>query len=81
MRDILDRRRDPVTDFPPLQPGKPAVAPGYFDWIRNSTYTEYRKRWSIRERYPNMQVPVLHIGPQVPDMTVAAPRGTPPLLS
>ncbi|WP_378731212.1 CocE/NonD family hydrolase [Nocardia brasiliensis] len=49
----------PYKDFPPLQPNNPAVAPWYFDWIRNSTYNDYWKKWSIRERYPNVKVPVL----------------------
>ncbi|MFI6957478.1 CocE/NonD family hydrolase [Nocardia sp. NPDC050408] len=51
----------PYKDFPPLQPNNPAVAPWYFDWIRNSTRNDYWKQWSIRDRYPNVQVPVLDI--------------------
>lgn len=51
----------PYKDFPPLQPGNPAVAPWYFDWIRNSVRNDYWKQWSIRDRYPNVRVPVLDI--------------------
>ncbi|MFG1795269.1 CocE/NonD family hydrolase [Nocardia sp. NPDC049149] len=49
----------PYKDFPPLQPGNPAVASWYFDWIRNSTYNDYWKRWSIREHYQDVKIPVL----------------------
>lgn len=51
----------PYKDFPPLQPGNPAVAPWYFDWIRNSTYNDSWRNRSIRERYQNVQVPVLNM--------------------
>ncbi|WP_373864723.1 CocE/NonD family hydrolase [Nocardia pseudovaccinii] len=51
----------PYKDFPPLQPNNPVVAPWYFDWIRNSTRNDYWKQWSIRDRYPNVRVPVLDI--------------------
>ncbi|MFI7666951.1 CocE/NonD family hydrolase [Nocardia sp. NPDC049526] len=51
----------PYKDFPPLQPNNPAVASWYFDWIRNSARNDYWKQWSIRDRYPNVQVPVLDI--------------------
>ncbi|OAT67420.1 peptidase [Mycobacteroides immunogenum] len=50
----------PYKDLPPMQPGNPAVAPWYFDWIRHSTRDDYWKRWSIRDRYQNVKVPVLH---------------------
>ncbi|MFD6162743.1 CocE/NonD family hydrolase [Nocardia sp. NPDC060256] len=49
----------PYKDFPPMQPGNPAVAPWYFDWIHNSTYNVSWKNRSIRERYQNVKVPVL----------------------
>ncbi|MFX0577337.1 CocE/NonD family hydrolase [Nocardia nepalensis] len=51
----------PYKDFPPLQPGNPAVAAWFFDWIRNSVRNDYWKQWSIRDRYPNVRVPVLDI--------------------
>ncbi|WP_405168105.1 CocE/NonD family hydrolase [Nocardia sp. NBC_01499] len=51
----------PYKDFPPLQPGNPAVASWFYDWIRNSTRNDYWKQWSIRDRYQNVQVPVLDI--------------------
>ncbi|MFI7002097.1 CocE/NonD family hydrolase [Nocardia sp. NPDC050175] len=49
----------PYKDFPPMQPGNPAVAPWYFDWIHNSTYNDSWKNRSVRERYQNVKVPVL----------------------
>lgn len=50
----------PYQDLPPMQPGDLRVAPWYFDWIRHSTRDDYWKRWSIRDRYQNVTVPVLH---------------------
>ncbi len=50
----------PYQDLPPMQPGNPHVAPWYFEWIRHATRDEYWKRWSIRDRYENVKVPVLH---------------------
>ena len=49
----------PYKDLPPLQPANPAVAPWYFDWIAHSARDDYWKRWSIRDRYANVKVPVL----------------------
>ena len=49
----------PFKDLPPMQPASPTVAPWYFDWIRHSTRDDYWARWSIRDRYPNVRVPVL----------------------
>ncbi|WP_167479505.1 CocE/NonD family hydrolase [Nocardia arthritidis] len=49
----------PYKDFPPFQPTNPAVAPWFYDWIRNSTRNDYWKQWSIRDRYQNVKVPVL----------------------
>ncbi|RJO68192.1 CocE/NonD family hydrolase [Nocardia panacis] len=51
----------PYQRFPPLRPDDPEVAPWFFDWIRNPTRTDYWQRWSIRDRYANVQVPVLDI--------------------
>jgi putative CocE/NonD family hydrolase len=51
----------PYKDFPPLHPGSSTVAPWYFDWIRHSARDDYWKRWSIRDRYPSVKVPVLDI--------------------
>ncbi|MFA4084030.1 CocE/NonD family hydrolase [Mycobacteroides salmoniphilum] len=50
----------PYQDLPPMQPGNPHVAPWYFEWIRHATRDDYWKRWSIRDRYENVKVPVLH---------------------
>ncbi len=64
--EAADKERDrwlnflPYQDLPPMQPGNPHVAPWYFEWIRHSTRDEYWKRWSIRDRYENVKVPVLH---------------------
>jgi putative CocE/NonD family hydrolase len=46
-------------DLPPMQPTSPTVAPWYFDWIRHSTRDDYWTRWSIRDHYPAVHVPVL----------------------
>ncbi|MUL80492.1 MULTISPECIES: CocE/NonD family hydrolase [unclassified Mycolicibacterium] len=51
----------PFKDLPPLQPGNPAVAPWYFDWIEHSTRDDFWQRVSIRERYGSVRVPVLDI--------------------
>lgn len=51
----------PYQDFPPLQPGNPAVAPWYFDWLRHSRRDDYWKPWSIRDNYAEVNVPVLDI--------------------
>ncbi|MCU1641932.1 MAG: peptidase [Nocardia sp.] len=51
----------PYKDFPPMQPGNPAVAPWFFDWIRHSARDDYWKQWSIREHYPQVQIPVLDV--------------------
>ncbi len=51
----------PFKDLPPMQPASPTVAPWYFDWIRHSTRDDYWARWSIRDRYPNVRVPVLDV--------------------
>ncbi|TDZ79934.1 Cocaine esterase [Mycobacteroides salmoniphilum] len=64
--DAANKERDrwlnflPYQDLPPMQPGNPHVAPWYFEWIRHATRDEYWKRWSIRDRYENVKVPVLH---------------------
>ncbi|MGH3643309.1 MAG: CocE/NonD family hydrolase [Mycobacterium sp.] len=50
----------PFKDLPPMQPGNPAVAPWYFDWIRHSTRDAFWRQFSIRDRYPSVTVPVLH---------------------
>jgi putative CocE/NonD family hydrolase len=49
----------PYKDLPPLQPGNSAVAPWYFKWIRHSAHDDYFKRWSIRDHYAAVKVPVL----------------------
>jgi putative CocE/NonD family hydrolase len=51
----------PYKDLPPLQPQSPTVAPWYFDWIRHSARDDYWKRWSIRQRYSAVKVPVLDV--------------------
>jgi putative CocE/NonD family hydrolase len=50
----------PFKDLPPMQPANPAVAPWYFDWIAHSRRDEFWQRVSIRDRYANVTVPVLH---------------------
>ena len=51
----------PFNDLPPMQPDSPTVAPWYFDWIRHSTRDDFWRAVSIRDRYPVVRVPVLHI--------------------
>jgi uncharacterized protein len=51
----------PFKDLPPLQPTNPVVAPWYFDWIRHSTRDDFWRQFSIRDRYPQVKVPVLDI--------------------
>ncbi len=51
----------PFKDLPPMQPQNPAVAPWYFDWIRHSTRDDFWKKFSIRDRYPSVTVPVLDV--------------------
>jgi uncharacterized protein len=51
----------PFKDLPPMQPADPKIAPWYFDWIRHWTRDDYWKRWSIRDRYSSVKVPVLDI--------------------
>lgn len=50
----------PFKDLPPMQPQNAAVAPWYFDWIRNSARDDFWRQFSIRDRYPSVKVPVLH---------------------
>ncbi|MUL67627.1 peptidase [Mycobacterium sp. CBMA 234] len=50
----------PQQDLPPMQPHNPAVAPWYFDWVRHNTRDDFWQRLSIRDRYPAVQIPVLH---------------------
>ncbi|MET0476135.1 MAG: CocE/NonD family hydrolase [Mycobacterium sp.] len=50
----------PFKDLPPMQPANPAVAPWYFDWIRHSTRDDFWRQFSIRDRYSDVTVPVLH---------------------
>ena len=51
----------PYKDLPVLQPQSPAVAPWYFDWISHWTRDDYWTRWSIRDRYASVKVPVLDV--------------------
>jgi uncharacterized protein len=51
----------PYKDLPPLEPASPTVAPYYFDWIRHSARDDFWKQWSIRDRYPQVTVPVLDV--------------------
>lgn len=51
----------PFGELPPLQPHNPAVAPWYFDWIHHSTRDDFWRRFSIRDRYSSVKVPVLDV--------------------
>ncbi len=37
-------------------------APYYLDWLKHDTYDEYWKKSSIRNLYPQITVPVMHVG-------------------
>mgnify|MGYP000125410995 CR=1 FL=1 len=50
----------PQQELPPMQPHNPAVAPWYFDWVRHNTRDEFWQRISIRDKYPQVRIPVLH---------------------
>jgi uncharacterized protein len=50
----------PFKDLPPMQPGNPAVAPWYFDWIHHSARDDFWRQFGIRDRYPSVTVPVLN---------------------
>lgn len=51
----------PYQSLPPMQPGNPAVAPWYFDWLRHSARDDFWKHVSIRDRYDAVKVPVLNV--------------------
>lgn len=51
----------PYRDLPVMAPRDPAVAPWYYDWIAHSSRDDYWKRWSIRDRYPSVRIPVLNV--------------------
>ncbi|WP_211342942.1 CocE/NonD family hydrolase [Actinomadura pelletieri] len=52
----------PLRKFPPLYPKDERVAPYFYDWIKHPSYDSYWKRWAIRDRYPQVQVPSLNYG-------------------
>ena len=51
----------PYQSLPVLQPGNSAVAPWYFDWVTHSSRDAFWRKWSIRDRYPSVRVPVLDV--------------------
>ena len=51
----------PYAALPVLRPADPAVAPWYFQWIDHGTRDNFWTRWSIRDRYPSVKVPVLDV--------------------
>jgi len=50
----------PLKDFPPLFPNDPRVAPYFFDWLKHPDNDAYWQRWSLRNRYQQINVPALH---------------------
>lgn len=50
----------PLSELPLLRQNH--LAPYFFDWLAHPTWDEYWKRWSIRTRYAQIQVPALHCG-------------------
>ena len=51
----------PYADLPIMRPADPVLAPWYFQWIAHSARDDFWKRWSIRDRYPSVRVPVLDL--------------------
>ncbi|MBI4276882.1 MAG: CocE/NonD family hydrolase [Armatimonadetes bacterium] len=49
----------PLRAFAPLRDHD--IAPYYDDWLEHERYDEYWRRWSIDERYEQIDVPALHI--------------------
>ncbi|WUI01261.1 CocE/NonD family hydrolase [Spirillospora sp. NBC_00431] len=52
----------PLNKWPPLYPKDERVAPYYYDWVKHPSNDAYWKRWSTRERYPQITVPALNYG-------------------
>ncbi len=52
----------PIRTYPWLMPDRPEVAGFFFDWVKHSDRDEYWRRWSIRERWPQVRVPALVAG-------------------
>ena len=50
----------PIRTYPWLMPDRPEVAGFFFDWVKHSDRDEYWRRWSIRERWPQVRVPALN---------------------
>jgi putative CocE/NonD family hydrolase len=50
----------PIRTYPWLMPDRPEVAGFFFDWVKHSDRDEYWRRWSIRERWPQVKVPALN---------------------
>jgi len=50
----------PIKDYPWLSADRPKVAHHFYDWIKHHTWDDYWKRWSIRTRYTQVQVPALN---------------------
>ena len=50
----------PIKDYPWLFPDRQDVAPYFYDWVEHDTWDDYWKRWSIRTRYGDVQVPALN---------------------
>ena len=53
-------RHLPIKDYPWLFPDRRDVAPYFYDWVEHDTWDDYWKRWSIRTRYGDVQVPALN---------------------
>jgi putative CocE/NonD family hydrolase len=52
----------PLSTYPWLSPGEPAVAGFFYDWIKHNTWDDYWRQWSIRARYSRVLVPALNFG-------------------
>src|SRR5262245_25919780 len=50
----------PIREYPWLSHDRREVAPYFYDWVQHNTWDDYWKQWSIRTRYPQVQVPALN---------------------
>ncbi len=51
----------PLDEFPPYEPQAGPVAPYFHDWLEHPTNDAYWRRWSIRQRWDDIEVPVLSL--------------------
>jgi putative CocE/NonD family hydrolase len=53
----------PLTEYPFLEPPKPAsLAPYFTDWLRHPDFDDYWRQWSIEDHYADFKVPAYSVG-------------------